>query len=433
MKHESTTQGLRHRAVAMVAWLAAGSLAAACGGTADAGAPPAPGPQVVLDWSAHARGVLAAETGNQDPLVGTRTLAMMHLAMHDAVNAVDRRFQPYAYAATEAQADAEAAAAAAAHGVLAGLFPAHAAALDAQLAESLAAVPDGSAENKGRTLGQQAAAAILQRRANDGSAATLPYTAGVGAGRFQFVPPFEGFIFRPEWRSVTPFALASVDQFRPGPPPALDSGQYRRDFDEVKSSGVRTGSSRSTEQTTFARFWYEDCDIGWNRITRDVVTRRHLSLHDAARLFGLVNVALADAYIAGWDAKFHHDFWRPITAIRAAADDGNDDTAPDLGWQPLLDTPPVQDYPSTHSVAGAAAARVLASVLGDANEFSLTSSTAEQPALARTYRRFSEAANENAESRIVAGLHFRFAVAAGTEMGRRVGDFAHASQLRPAP
>lgn len=431
MKSESRTTGMRAPLAAMFAWVAIGTSGCLAAGGGDT--PPGLDPQVVLDWSDHARTVLQAETGSQDPLVGTRSLAMVHLAMHDAVNAVDRQYQPYAHATMDTQADAVAAAATAAHRVLAGLFPAQAASLDARLADSLAAVPDGRAETKGIALGQQVAAEMLQRRADDGSAAVVSYTPAAGAGRFQFVPPFDGVIFRPEWRFVTPFALSSVSQFRAGPPPALDSAEYREAFDEVKATGVLASSKRSAEQTAYARFWYEDSDIGWNRITRDVVVRRKLSLHDTARLFGLVNIALADAYIAGWDAKFHHDFWRPITAIRAAAADGNAATAPDPAWVPLLDTPPVQDFPSTHSVAGAAAAFVLASALGDATEFSIISSTAQDPAQARSFRRFSEAANENSDSRVRAGIHFRFAVDAGAAMGQRVGEQAYNGQLRRTP
>lgn len=435
MKRHSTKAKALTRRAALLTWLAVGasvSLAAGCGGD-DAGQVLAElNPTVVLDWSTHARAALQAETGNQDPLVGTRTLAMVHLAMHDAVNAVDRRFQPYAYVARDRDANAVAAAASAAHRVLAGLFPAQQASLDARLEASLATVPNGNAEAKGVALGQLVAAAILQRRANDGSTATVAYVPSAGAGRFQFVPPFDGVIFRPEWRLVTPFALTSVSQFRSAPPPALNSIAYRDALNEVKAAGVLTGSNRTAEQTAYAKFWYEDSDIGWNSITRDVVVRKKLSLHEAARLFGLVNIALADAYIAGWDAKFHHDYWRPITAIRAAATDGNDATAPDLAWVPLLDTPPVQDHPSTHSVAGAAAAAVLAAELGDATEFSLNSTTADDPKLARTYRSFSEASNENADSRIRAGIHFRFAIDAGSVMGKLVGEQALSSQLRRA-
>lgn len=431
MKHESRTTAGTSRLAAMFAWVAIGISGCLPGGGGDETAD-GPSHQVVLDWSGHTRAVLQAETGSQDPLVGTRTLAMVHIAMHDAVNATDRQYEPYAFAAMDDEADAVAAAATAAHDVLAALFPGQSASLDGKLADSLAAVADGSVETKGVALGKQVAAEIVQRRANDGSAAVVNYAPSAQAGRFQFVPPFDGVIFRPEWRFVTPFGLASAAQFGSAAPPALNSAEYRDAFDEVKSSGVLAGSTRSADQTAYAKFWYEDSDIGWNNITRDVVVRKKLSLHDTARLFALLNIALADAYIAGWDAKFQHDFWRPITAIRAAADDGNDATVPDAGWVPLLDTPPVQDHPSTHSIAGAAAAFVLASALGDASEFSLTSSTAEDPKVARSYRRFSEAANENADSRVKAGIHFRFAANAGLALGSRIGEHVYNSRLRHA-
>jgi hypothetical protein len=189
----------------------------------------------------------------------------------------------------------------------------------------------------------------------------------------------------------------------------------------VKAAGILDGSNRTADQTAYAKFWYENSDAGWTRITRDVVARQDLSLHDGARLFALVNMAMADGFIAGWDSKFHYDCWRPFTAIRAGETDGNDGTAPDPTWQPLLPTPPVQDYPSTHSVLGEAAATVLSRVLGDETTFSFTSSTAEDPNLPRTYRRFSVASAENGDSRVRAGIHFRFAVNAGLEMGRAIG------------
>ena len=434
MQRYTTTALPKLRAVVLVALavVASAGLAVGCGGDSAGKTLGDLKPTVILDWSTHARSALQAETGNQDPLVGTRALAMVHLAMHDAVNAADRRYQPYTYVAKEEGADAEAAAATAAHRVLAGLFPAQAAMLDAKLVASLAAVPDGSAETKGVALGKLVGSAILQKRANDGSASTVTYAPSAGAGRFQFVPPFDGVIFRPEWRAVTPFSLTSVSQFRSAPPPALNSTAYRDAFNEVKAAGSLNGSNRTPDQTAYAKFWYEDSDIGWNSVTRDVVVRKKLALHEAARLFGLVNIALADGYIAGWDAKFHYDYWRPVTAIRAADSDGNDATTADPTWVPLMDTPPVQDHPSTHSVAGAAAAAVLAGVFGDATEFSFGSSTADNPQQARTFRSFSEASNENADSRIRAGIHFRFAIDAGLVMGKLVGEQALSSQLRRA-
>jgi hypothetical protein len=386
--------------------------------------------KVVLDWGTQVRNVLAIETGNFDPLVGTRTLAMVHIAMHDAVNAADRQYTTYSFDGRDSTAHPVAAAASAAHRVLVNLFPAHSAALDAQLTASLAAVPNGLSENRGVTLGQQVGDEILQLRANDGSNAVVEYAPSSGAGKYQFVPPFEGFIFRPEWQFVEPFAMDSQDQFRADAPPALNTTTYRDAYNEVKAIGSLNSTTRSAAQSTIAKFWYEDSDITWNTITRDVVIRRNLSLHSSARLFALVNIAMADSFIGGWESKFHYDFWRPFTAIRAGASDNNSGTTADPNFVPFLDTPPVQDHPSTHSVVAQAAATVLGRVLGDRTTFSFTTSTAENPSLARTYSRFSTASNENSDSRVFAGIHFRFSVNEGKEMGEDIGNFTYDNFLR---
>lgn len=387
--------------------------------------------KVVLDWSAHTMTVLATATGNADPLTGSRTFAMVHLAMHDAVNAVSRQYDPYAFTARDFSAHPVAAAASAAHRVLVNLFPAQAADLDAKLNASLAEVPNGLGETRGVALGDQVANLILQTRANDGSNAIVGYAPGTGPGKYQFVPPFDGFIFRPEGQFITPFAMDEPSQFRVDPPPSLTSDTYRNAYNEVKLAGILNGSNRSTEQSTIAKFWYENSDVTWNNITRDVTARKRLSLHRSARLFALVNMALADAFIGGWDSKYHYDFWRPFTAIRAGETDGNNGTAADATWEPFLVTPPVQDYPSTHSVAGEAAATVLGRVIGDRTTFSVATSSAEDPTQSRTYSRFSSASLENSDSRIRAGIHFRFACDAGREMGDDIGDHVVENFLEP--
>jgi hypothetical protein len=388
--------------------------------------------KVVLDWSTHTRSALVTATNNLDPLVATRTLAMVHLAMHDAINAADRQYQPYTFTTRDSSAHPVAAAASAAHRVLVNLFPAQAADLDAKFTASLADVPDGLGETRGVALGDQAANALLQRRANDGSANALGYAPSSGPGKYQFVPPLD-FVIHPEWRFVTPFALSSPSALRNtvAPPPALNSNAYRDAFNEVKAAGIKTGSNRTAEQTAYAKFWEENSDIGWNTITRTVVISKGLSLHRSARLFALVNMAMADGFIAGWDAKFFYDFWRPFTAVRGAANDNNNSTTADPAWEALLFTPPVQDHPSTHSILGEAAATVLGRVIGDRTTFSFTSSTAENPTLPRTYTRFSAASNENGDSRVRGGLHFRFAVNEGLEMGDDIGDYVVDNFLEP--
>ena len=390
---------------------------------------------VITDWSLTALQVIKAADGYQNPLTATRSLAMMHLAMHDAANAARPRYQRYAEAAAPSsatKADAAVAAATAAHDVMAALYPQPpvAALLDSELDKTLIEAGVGPDIAAGRQLGKAAAAAVLAKRANDGSAGNEPYVEGAQPGQYRFTPPFN-FVLAPHWRHVTPFALASASQFRTAPAPALASEQYRRDFDEVKRVGGKGASAqRSSDETNYAAFWYEFADITWNRIARAASSRVRQDLWERARTFALLNAAMADAYIAGWDSKFQHNFWRPVTAIHLAGNDGNPNTAPDAGFDPFLTTPPVPDLPSTHSVLGMAAASVLAQAFGrDHVPFSFASSSALPANAVRSYRSFSDAARENADSRVKAGLHFRFSTTAGLEMGRQIGQYVSRNAL----
>ncbi len=227
------------------------------------------------------------------------------------------------------------------------------------------------------------------------------------------------------------FGLKQADQFRVAPQPSLDSKVYADGYNEVKQMGDKASKARTADQTTYAKFWYEFSEIGWNRVARVAAQDRKLDLLSTARLFALLNMAMVDSYTAGWDSKFHYNFWRPYTAIRGAETDGNATTSPDANWEPLMPTPPVQDYPSTHSALGNAAATVLAHVLGDQTRFTMTSTTAETPNATRTFGRFSQAANENADSRVRAGLHFRFSCDAGQDLGNKVGKWIIDNHLKP--
>ena len=383
---------------------------------------------VVTDWSLAAYQIIRAADGYKDPMAASRSLAMMHAAIHDAVNTARPRYRRYALNATPSasgNADAAVAAAVAAHGVLVTLYPqSQAAALTkAELEKTMLEAGVGPAIDAGTRVGEAAAAAVLAKRANDGSAGSEPYVQGTRPGQYRFTPPFD-FAAAPHWRNVTPFALTSASQFRTAPAPALTSAQYLRDYDEVKRVGGKAaGSARSTDETHYAAFWYEFSDIGWNRIARAASGRAKQDLWDRARTFALLNMAMADAYIAGWDSKYHYNFWRPVTAIRLAAQDGNSRTAPDASFETLLPTPPVPDMPSTHSALGMAAATVLAHAFGDDFPFSFASSSALPANPVRSFVSFTDAAYENADSRVKAGLHFRFATEAGLELGRRIGDY----------
>lgn len=358
---------------------------------------------------------------------------MVHLAMHDAVNMIQPRYATFGAANTgHPEADAAVAAIVAAHDVLASLYPAQQQRLASELASALLDAGTGEAVEKGRVVGKQAAVAVLAARAADGHAGSEEYKEAEAPGRYRFVPQ-TNFILMPHWRKVKPFALGSPDQFRSPAPPALNSALYARDFDEVRSAGGKQGATgRTADQSHYAGFWYELSDQGWNRVARTVAKSRPQNLWQSARTFALLNVAMADAYIAGWDSKLHHDFWRPVTAIRVAGTDGNPQTREDPSWESFLPTPPIQDYPSTHSALGAAAAAVLAHSFGsDRIPFSFASPTAGKAQSTRSFKSFSHAANENADSRVRAGLHFRFATVEGLRLGKRVGDHAIRNLLAP--
>lgn len=394
--------------------------------------------QIVIDWNLHTHQVLKAHDGYADPMAASRVLAMVHLAMHDAVNAAQPRYRAHTYApgagdrTAPAGADAAVAAAVAAHDVLAGLFPKHKDLARVALEATLLDAGTGAGVEQGRRLGAAAAAAMLAARADDGSRADEAYTPGTRPGEWQFTPGFD-FIAAPHWRAVRPFTLRSPAQFRVEPPPALASEAYAAAFNEVKASGGKdAGAARSAEQTQYAAYWYEFSDSGWNRIARVVARDKPQDLWQRARTFALLNAVMADGYIAGWDSKMHHNFWRPVTAIRQAERDGNPATVADPGWTPFLPTPPIQDHPSTHSVLGAAAAVVLAGTFGsDRVRFTMASPTALPEAPARTFTSFTAAAAENADSRVRAGLHFRFAATAGLRLGEQIGRHALGASLVP--
>ncbi len=242
----------------------------------------------------------------------------------------------------------------------------------------------------------------------------LPHT---GPGEYQFTAPFNFAAF-PGWGRVTPFAIVLKEHELDGPL-AVSSARYARDFQFVKEIGRIDSRTRTEEQSEIAQFWYEDSPLSWNRITNTVVRQRSLDSWQAARAFALVNFAMADAYIAGFEAKYEFRFWRPVTAIQNAATDGNERTEADTAWQPFLVTPPVPDYPSTHSVVGAAAAEILIDLFGDRIRYETTSLTL--PGVSRSFRGFSDAAEENENSRVLAGIHFPHAVRDGHRQGRSIG------------
>jgi PAP2 superfamily len=389
----------------------------------------------VTDWN------IAATTAAAAPFVGGipqgRIFAMTHAAIHDALNAIDRRYQPYAFdVRADPNASPEAAVAAAAHDVLVHEVPAvQQPMLDTAYADSLSGIPDGAAKDAGIAIGKAAAAAIIALRSSDGSQAPMPYTPGSGPGVWIPTPPDFLPAGVPGWGKVIPFGLRSGSQFRLEPPEYFDltSDAYTADYEEVKSIGDVNSPIRTAEQSEIARFWYEGSQQGWNRITRMFLAQHDLDLDlwETARLFALVNFAVADAYIAHFDTKYFYNFWRPVTAIRAGDTDGNDATVPDPDWLSYLVTPAIPDYPSGHSTAGAAAATVLTRFFKHDDLPFTTMSGAPFPGITRTFQTFWDAAVENANSRVYAGIHFRTATTDGLQLGERVGRYVFTHALKP--
>jgi hypothetical protein len=317
--------------------------------------------------------------------------------------------------------------------------------LDAALAASLALIPNGPAKDAGMAVGKSAADFILARRATDGwnqqTVQDFAYPQGTEPGEYRFTPGTP-FAFLPEWGTLEPFALFRNNQFRPSPPYRISSKKYAEDLNEVKNlggDGAGTPSARTPDETVIARFWYESSPLGWNRIARTVSANRGLGLWENARLFALLNLVSADGYIANFESKYFYNYWRPITAIRLADTDGNPDTAGDPGWTPLLPTPPVPDYASGHSVQGGAMAEVMKLFFGtDKIAFSTCSTTmlagqnCNQPSqVVRSFSSFSQAAEENARSRVLVGIHFTKACNEGVEHGRKIAQHTFVHYLRP--
>ena len=389
---------------------------------------------VVLDWNAHAARAIVT-VGRQVPSRALIRLAMVHLAIYDAVNAIEGvPFESYASVPiVDRPASAEAAAATAAYGVLVALFPAQVADLDAKYAASLAALPDGIAKVNGIAVGQQAASAILNARAQDGRDATVIYVPGSGPGVWAPTPPAFLAAQAPETPLVQPFVLNSASQFRPEGPFSLDSEDWARDYNEVKELGSAVGSARTAEQTDIARFWSDNPPLQWNRAWRALSVAKGLGLAENARYFAMLASASADALIACWDAKYYYNFWRPVTAIRAGDSDGNSETAPDATWIGLIVTPNHPEYPAAHGCFSGASTETLRYFFGSDNiGFWMDSAVAGVVNPIRTYFRFSDALAEVLDARIYGGMHYRHSTRVGANVGKQVSRFTTTHFFRPA-
>lgn len=376
----------------------------------------------VLDWNATAAALPIAA-----PPVMTRVMASMHGAMHDALNAIEPRYESYrAVVKAPAGASKEAAVASAAHAVLSALVPGQKAALDGALAASLAKLPDDTAKNDGIAVGRSAAEQMLAWRAQDKFDAKAEDRPGTQPGAWQRTPPGMAPGALPQLGGVTPFVLRAVDQFAAKGRPPLASAEFARDLEEIKKLGGRQSSARTAEQTAVAIFWSGNEVPQLNAAARAASVSRKLSPHENARLFALLNMAGTDASIVAFRIKYTANDWRPVTAARS----GYGSVAADPAWEPLLVTPPHPEYPSGHCIVTGAFSQVAREVLGsDQVKFDYV----YPPPLGtmRSYTSFTQIEREMEDARVWGGVHFRSTDEDSTALGRKIGSHATASFLRP--
>lgn len=388
---------------------------------------------VVTDWNNAA--LQAIRNYRVPPPRASRALAILHASMYDAVNGINRTHTPYLVeSSVPASASKEAAASAAAHKVLTTMFPTNAPTFNALHASSLAGIANRPQKQKGLAWGEYVATRILEARATDGNDAVAPPLPAPQLGDWvPTAPAFAPFLL-PQWSTLQCFSMVSPAQFRPPGPPPLNSPAYAAAVNEVKALGAATGSTRTADQSAIALFWSDGAGTEtppghWNTIARTVALSTGNSLEENARLFALLNLAMADAAICAWDAKYHFHNWRPVTAIQNADLDGNDATVADPAWQSFIATPPFPDYVSGHSTFSGAAATVLAMFYGtDTIPFSTVSDGL--PGATRSFASFSAAAEEAMNSRLYGGIHFRFANEDGLAAGLGIGEWTVTHYLR---
>lgn len=389
---------------------------------------------IVRDWNN-----VVLDTIRDDgapPPQASRTLAMTHIAMYDALNSIDRQYSPYKVDLTAPlNTSHEAAAASAAHSVLTSLYPAYSSVYDAALLQSLSVIPDGQSKLDGISLGQYVAGEIVNWRASDGSNNVVTYTPGTGQGQWRPTPPGYAPALLPQWGQVTPFAIPYGSVYRIDGPPALDTVAYAQDHNEVKLLGDKNSLARTPEQTEIAYFWESKKGTAtppghWNQIAQVVSLSEGNDLMQNARMFALLNISLADAAIAAWDCKYEFDFWRPITAIREIDENINPLITPVSDWEPLLATPPFPECVSGHSTFSGAGAKALERFFGR-DDIPFTVGSDDLPGIYRYYGSFSEAAIESGLSRIYGGIHFEFSDMPAIDMGYNIGDYAFDNYMQP--
>jgi hypothetical protein len=388
----------------------------------------------VVTWNSVA--LQAIRTAHTQAPDAARDLAIVQVAVYDAVNGIDRSFSPYAVQVRPTGgASPAAAAAAAAETALAGLFPAQKSMLEQELAATLASVPAGRARDAGLALGTFVAQQVLALRRNDGANTAVGYTPGSGSDSWVPTPPAFAKAVDPQWGQVTPFALTSGSQFRPPPPPTIDSAQFAADVSQVKALGGTDSTERTAAETASAHFWSDlagtfDPPGHWNQIGEVAAVARRTNLENSARMFALLDIALADAGIAAWNAKYTYNTARPVTIIRDGAQGANPLVTADPSWTPLWATPAFPSYVSGHSTFSAAAAAVLDSVYGKHFAFDDSGDPTENLA-PEHFTSFDQAAQAAGMSRIYGGIHYMSDNLAGLQLGTEIGQYVVGHELQP--
>ena len=389
------------------------------------GAAPPAFADVITDWDEKA----VAIVNSMPPYNAQRIIGIVHVAMFDAVNSIERRYRPYlVQLPTPPSTSKEAAAAAAAAVVLASIDEKTASAVRDALAVNLASIPDGPAKSDGIKLGETIAAKVLEARANDGHDAPDAYRPRTSPGVYVPTPITAASM----WPDVKPFAINSPSQFRPQPPVSLTDKEWATDYNEIKDYGSKTSTKRTPQQTETARFWLMVGPQAYHPFARQIVKAKEMSVSDSARFMTLVALGLNDALIAVFDAKYHYNFWRPITSIRNGDIDDNPATEREATWQPIDNTPMHPEYPCAHCILSGSVAGVVKAALGseDISEVAMTSPSAR--GVTHRWTNMTAFTDEVANARIWAGFHYRFSTRVGTDMGNRIGEHVVKNVLQPA-
>jgi len=412
--HASITDSARRSVPAAVI----GAWAAVC-------VPAAASANVITDWDEKAVAIVTP----MSPYTAQRVMGMVHIAMFDAVNSIERRYRPYlVQLPADPATSKEAAAASAAAAVLATIDSKTAGEMKGALAAYLASIPDGAGKSDGLKLGEAVAARVVEARANDGADAPDDYRPRTTPGVYVATPITAGSA----WPHVKPFVMTKGSLFRPAPPISLKSEEWAADFNELKDYGGKTSAKRSAQQTEIARFWLMVGPQAYHPFARKLVMAKEMDVSDSARFMALVAVGLNEALIAVFDAKYHYNFWRPITAIRNGDIDDNPGTDREATWQPIDNTPMHPEYPCAHCILSGSVAGVVKAVLGTVEipDVAVTSPTA--PGVAHRWTNLMAFTDEVANARIWAGFHYRFSTRVGTGMGLQIGEYVVKNVMQPA-